>query len=433
MAYLVYGVGCSDEGKGLTTERIRQILMKIGKQLIMFRVNAGTNASHRIKTDTYEMVTKHLPSCLLKSAQDEITLVIGPGMVLNIEELLNEIETRPDKQFLFGHVRIASTIPIVLPMFIESNKTAESNKKYGTTNQGTGKTNIARLNRSCSRLYDFEHLDNNTVSSAVLHDKIKFACKTQHIEATDEDITVYIDKVRTIYDKLARYLGAFCVDYTILMKEIDSLDCNMLVEGCNGYLICCIFGQHPYGTSCMTTANALLAYTNINPTKLKAIHGVMGAYFCCLNKRAFPTEITDEGILIKIRGKCNETDPAENMPRRIGWVDLPAIRKALPYGGITIHLNKLDALAGVGKIKVCTQYKINGRFYDVMPDDEYLLTNIEPIYEELDGWQEDIKYCREFERLPSNAKKYISFLENKLNIKVAYIGVGDKVDDFIIC
>jgi len=157
----------------------------------------------------------------------------------------------------------------------------------------------------------------------------------------------------------------------------------------------------------------------------------MGAYFCCLNKRAFPTEITDEEILAKIRGKCNETDPAENMPRRIGWFDLPAIRKALPYGDITIHLNKLDALSGILTLKVCTQYRINGTLYDVMPDDEYLLTNIEPIYETFDGWQEDIRSYKSFDRLPENAKTYIAFLENKLNIKVTYIGVGDKVVDFI--
>jgi|GEM_PF-876316 len=428
MAHLVFGAGYSDEGKGLSTERIRS-LFENGKEMYIFRCNAGTNASHRVKTNEYEIVTKHLPSTLVKNSVAKITLIIAPGMVLNLEELFKEVEQRPDLSVLKDKVKIASSIPLVLPGFIALNKAEQS--KFGSTNQGTGTTNVSRLKRHCIRLYDIAHAVDEKEFNKICA-KIKFSYEQLEISESHENIKAYLTSMVTIYKLLLQYLGDFAVDYTQLIKKINKANCNVLVEGCNGALICNMFGQHPYGTSCMTGPNALLAYTNLDPMKVVKVHGIMGAYICCLNKRVMPTEFFDEEILEQIREKCNETDPAENMVRRLGWFDAPAVRKSLPYDNIVLHLNKLDALTGIKKLKICTHYVIDEEEYEIMPDDEHLLRSIKPVYIELDGWEGDISGCRTCDQLPLNAQKYVAKLEELLDHKIGFIGVGDKIDTYIL-
>lgn len=409
--HIVYGLGYSDEGKGIAVARIYKSF-DTQKKIYVLRCNAGTNASHTIETQDIKMVTMHLPSVIL-SKDSDTTFVITPGMVFNPFVFFDELNKRPDKDNLKGKVKIASTVPIVLPFYIVSNKNEKTGQKFGTTNQGTGVANRARLNRHCIRPYDII----NCTPEELLN-KIKFSCETLNIEVKDTDIEECIVKLKDTFGQLHEILGDFSTDYSSFVRRINSEDCDVIVEGCNGALICNVFGQVPYVTSCMTGINAMLAYTNLDPTKIMKIHCVTGAYICCLNKRILPTEIKDQTIIQELRQKCNEIDSAEDMERRLGWFDLPALRKALPFvnGKMVLHLNKFDAIMSVKRefIPVCTHYKINGQFYEIMPDDEHLLKDAIPVYK-------DIPF-----------DNYIQFIEEQLGIHIEYIGVGPKIDNFEI-
>lgn len=428
---VVYGAGYSDEGKGVVVDRVFDRI----KHKYIIRCNAGTNASHRICTESYEMVTRHLPSVVVKSESDTI-LVLAPGMVLNLRMFVGELSERVDKDELYGHVLIASNIPLVLEGYIEKNKNEVTGSEFGSTNQGTGVTNTCRVKRHCLRLYDLK------CPVDVIESKIRFNYEQLGLDVSN--VGVVAAELKESYQQIMQILGEECIcDYTRLIRDINDGEEGVLVEGCNGALICNMFGQHPYVTSCMTTANALLAYTNLDAFRLRYVHAVMGAYICCLNKRVFPTEITDENVIRHIREKCNEVDPAENMERRVGWFDVPAIRKALPYTsakirqstfspefgdypdyGVILHLNKFDVLEGLDSVKICTGYvdSLTGDEYEIMPDDEYVLKRIQPVYKELSGWNNSCSQA---------ADAYIRELTWRLGACVWWVGMGHKTKDYV--
>ena len=299
------------------------------------------------------------------------------------------------------------------PFYIVSNQKETTAQKFGSTNQGTGVTNRARLNRHCIRLYDLDKCNNET-----LYEKIKFSCSTLNLNISENEIKACVIELKETYKKIKEIIGDFCTDYSSLIRNINGEDCNVVVEGCNGALICNMFGQHPYVTSCMTGINAMLAYSNLDPTKIERIHCVTGSYICCLNKRILPTEILDKDIVNQLRKKCNEIDSAEDMERRLGWFDLPALKKALSFTNkkMVLHLNKFDAIGAINQeyIPICTHYMIHGNKYEIMPDDEFLLEHAIAIYE----------------NVPFD--DYVQFIEKQLNIKVLYIGLGPKIKDYEI-
>lgn len=412
-----------DEGKG-------KIVSNLGNNYdYVFRVNASTNASHTVKLDTGEMfVTKQLPSVF---KNNKVKFVVGPGAIMNLNALKEELKSRNDLEDIKNHVKIASSITLLINPYIEKNKKSEYSKKFGSTNQGTGNAVIARDGRHSLKLMDIENLSKGLIKKNDLALKIKESCnQLDYYYFKDKDENYYLEEVELLikdYNEIKEMIGEFSVDYTKLIYELEE-DSKILIEGCNGIMLDNLHGLNPYTTSASTSINALLNGANLSPYCLNYTYVIITGYFCCLNKRPFLTEM-DEADSNKLYKYNSEIDDAEGMKRRLGWFDLPTLRKALAgHKNCKLILNKLDIMKDVENIKVCDYYlNSSGEKIYVMPDNVLELENLKPHYIEIDGWG-NLDGLKE---IPNNLKKFISYIEKEVDRKIVYLGVGRNVNDLI--
>lgn len=418
-----------DEGKG----KIISYLGDKNRYDYVFRVNASTNASHSVQLDNSDelIVTKQLPSVFFNN---NIKFVVGPGAVLNLEALKEEVLQRPDIDIIKNKVFIASSICLLIKPYIEKNKSGEISSKLGSTNQGTGIAVVARTRRHCIRLYDVENAVNGEITKEELKEKIKYLC-------IQIDSELFKNRKESYYDEIARELikdyetikekiGKFSVDYTRFLLSIPEKS-KILIEGCNGIMLDNLHGLTPYTTSSSTSINSLLNGANLSPYLIDKSYIVCTGYFCCLNKRPFITEM-EEYEAKKIYKNNSEIDGAEGMLRRIGWFDLPTLKKALVgHKNSELIINKLDIMKDLDEIKVCTNYIMpNGEKLECMPDNLKILEKVKPEYKIFKGWG-NIENVKDYKFIPEELKEFIKFIEDETKFKVAYIGVGRRKSDLI--
>lgn len=414
-----------DEGKG-------KVVSNLGKKYdYIFRVNASTNASHTVVLeDGKSFVTKQLPSVFGK---DDVKFVVAPGAILNLHALRLELESRNDLDKIYNKVTIASSISLLISPYIDRNKSQNHSKKYGSTNQGTGNAIIARDARHSVKLMDVQNTINNIITFETLVNKIKESCyeldKAFYQDKKEEYFTLEANNLLEDYKKIEKLIGSFCKDYSNFLYNIES-NSNILIEGCNGIMLDNLHGLNPFTTSASTSINSLLNGANISPCYLNEMYVIITGYFCCLNKRPFLTEMDEEDAnsLFKYN---SEVDDAENMKRRLGWFDLPTLRKSLiGHKNAKLILNKLDIMQDLKKVKVCDYYlnEQNKKIY-VMPDDVDQLKQLKPHYKEFKGWGNIDNIDKN--NIPSTLKEFIKYIEKETKEKVAYIGIGRKDKDLI--
>ncbi len=415
-----------DEGKG-------KIVSNLGSNYdYIFRVNASTNASHTVKLDSGEMfITKQLPSVF---KNNKIKFVVGPGAIMNLNALKEELKSRNDIQNINNHVNIASSISLLINPYIERNKNSNHSKKYGSTNQGTGNAIIARDGRHSVKLMDVMNVANGLITKNDLAEKIKESCnQLDYYFFKDKTDKYYLEEAELLindYSEIKEMIGEFSVDYTKLIYELKE-NSNILIEGCNGIMLDNLHGLNPYTTSASTSVNALLNGANLSPCYLNDVYIIITGYFCCLNKRPFLTEMTDEEAL-KIYKYNSEIDDAEGMKRRLGWFDLPTLKKALVgHKNCKLVLNKLDIMQEVEEVKVCDYYltKTDEKVY-IMPDNTLELSNLKPHYITFKGWG-NLDKITNFKDIPKELKEFISYVEKEVDREIVYLGIGRKASDLI--
>ena len=414
-----------DEGKG-------KIVSNLGKNYdYIFRVNASTNASHTVVLeDGKSFVTKQLPSVFGK---ENIKFVVAPGAVLNLHALRLELESRNDLDKIYNNITIASSISLLINPYIDRNKNQNHSKKYGSTNQGTGNAIIARDARHSIKLVDIKNVINNNISLDMVIGKIKDSCyeldKLFYQDKKDEYFKLEAESLIEDFIQIEKMIGIFCKDYSNFLYNIES-NANILIEGCNGIMLDNLHGLNPFTTSASTSINSLLNGANISPYYLNEMYVIITGYFCCLNKRPFLTEM-EEKDANKLYRYNSEVDDAENMKRRLGWFDLPTLKKSLiGHKNAKLILNKLDIMQDLKIIKVCDYYlnEMNEKIY-VMPDDVEELKKLKPHYIEFKGWGNIDNINKNI--IPKELKDYIDYIEKETKEKIAYIGVGRKDKDLI--
>lgn len=429
---VIVGALWGDEGKG-------KLVGAIGRDYdAVLRVNASTNAGHCVDDGARVHVTRQLPSVFSPQAT---LLVIGPGALLNLVALADEAAARPDPDHVRGKVRVASSVALVIRPYVEKGQGGMS-RLIGSTHQGTGPTAVARAARHALHLYDVEAVARGAPGAAdEVHAKLvrtcvetspdRFADGRPDTDAYCRDVLV---ELVAAFRRLEQALGAFCVDYTALLLDLHATGRRALIEGCNGLLLDNLHGAHPNVTSASTNLGAMLCGANVSPAAVGTAYVVAAAYATCLGKRPFPTEMSAADAA-PLRARCDEVDVAQHEPRRLGWLDVPALRKALAgCHGAVLHLNKLDALGGRGgpaTIKLCTRYRLGERVVDVMPDDPRLVRLAAPEYVEVPGWTESIGDVRRFDALPAAAQDYVRHVQRLLPNEVVSVGVGPRNDDLV--
>ena len=410
---LILGLQWGDEGKG----KIVDVLTK--DYDIIARFQGGPNAGHTLEFDGIKHVLHTIPSGIF---HDNKLNIIGNGVVIDPVIFQNEIEKLDElKVDLDGKLLISRKAHLILPthrLIDKASELSKGKKKIGSTLKGIGPTYMDKTGRNGLRVGDLE-LDGWDEKFEVLTNK-----HLNLINNFNVDIEFNIDELKSEFQGSLNFLKKITfIDSEHYLNESIANGKKILGEGAQGSLLDIDFGTYPYVTSSNTTSAGACTGLGIAPNKINQVFGIFKAYTTRVGSGPFPTELHD-AIGQRMAKVGNEFGATTGRPRRCGWLDLVSLKHSITVNGVTeLIMMKGDVLSGIEKIKVCTKYNYKGTNVDYLPF-SILEENITPIYEEIDGWEEDITKVNTYEDLPLNFKNYIKFLEDRLKLKIKIISVG---------
>jgi adenylosuccinate synthase len=300
-------------------------------------------------------------------------------------------------------------------------------KSIGTTGRGIGPAYIDKMARIGLRIGDILH-------PSVFKEKLTSNLSTVNfiLENLYKVPCVDIDDIYIKYMGYAEKLSEYIADTNFLINKMISEDKNLLCEGAQGTLLDIDHGTYPFVTSSNPIAGGACVGLGISPIKISKILGIIKAYTTRVGRGPFPTEIRDS-LGEKIRERGGEYGATTGRSRRCGWLDMVILRHSAMINGFTgIALTKLDILDGIEKIKICIAYKYNGKTIETFPKELKIFENCEPVYIELEGWQESTVGIKDMNKLPQAAQKYINTIETMLGVEVQLISTGQRRDELIV-
>ncbi len=419
---VVIGTQWGDEGKG----RIVDILSE--RVDIVARYQGGNNAGHTIIVDGKTIVLHHIPSGILRKGK---VSVIGNGVVIDPKILLEEIEglQKSGYEVSSDNFKISDRTHVIMPYHKLMDKASESrmgDKKIGTTGRGIGpvyEDKVARRGIKVSDLLYPEHFEQRLKSI--------IAQKNIYIEKVLEAQPLDFEEVFAEYIAYGQQLKSYITDTSLMLYENVKNNKTVLFEGAQGVMLDVDFGTYPYVTSSNAGAGGVCAGTGISPKTIDHIVGISKAYTTRVGEGPFPTEITD-GFGEVLRKAGNEYGATTGRPRRCGWFDAVAVSYSIRVNGInSLMLTKLDVLSDLETIRVCTGYKYKDQVITDFPSNLSILTQCEPIYEEVAGWKSDLSGVSDPKDLPQNLKAYLGKLEDLLETEISLVSVGPSREEFI--
>lgn len=420
--YVVVGLQYGDEGKGKITDVLS------AKSDYVVRFQGGDNAGHTVYAGEEKFVLHLLPSGVL---QCKGKCIIANGVVVNPKAFLKEIGQIEEKGMRTDHVFISRRAHVIMPYHIlldTYREEEEGGTQIGTTKKGIGPCYEDKIARVGIRMVDL-------LNPEVLAEKIKKNLKTKNslFEKYFEKPKLDFDEIYNEFLALGETLKDRIVDTEVELNEAIHDGKNILFEGAQAAMLDIDFGTYPYVTSSSPTTGGVCSGAGVPPTSLQNLIGVAKAYTTRVGNGPFPTELNDE-IGEEMRKVGHEFGATTGRPRRCGWLDLVSLKHATMINGINnLVITKLDVLSGLSILKIATKYKTeDGKIIDYFTSSTTKLYNYEPIYEELEGWTEDITNARTYDELPANAKKYIEFIEKHLGINVYLVSVGPERTQNII-
>ena len=410
---LILGLQWGDEGKG----KIVDVLTE--DYNIIARFQGGPNAGHTLEFDGIKHVLHTIPSGIF---HDNKLNIIGNGVVIDPVILKTEIDKLHELNVdLSEKLMISRKAHLILPthrLIDKASELSKGKKKIGSTLKGIGPTYMDKTGRNGLRVGDLE-LDG-------WEEKLNNLIK-KHLNLVDNfnvDFNYNIQKLTDEFTESIKFLKKikFIDSEHFLNRSIDEGK-KVLGEGAQGSLLDIDFGTYPYVTSSNTTSAGACTGLGVAPNKINKVYGIFKAYTTRVGSGPFPTELFDS-IGERMAKIGNEFGATTGRPRRCGWLDLVSLKHSITVNGVTdLIMMKGDVLSGIDKIKVCTKYNYNGKVVDYMPF-SIMDENIGPVYEEIDGWEEDITQAKSYNDLPLNFKNYVEFLEDKLNLKIKIVSVG---------
>ena len=418
-AFIVLGAQWGDEGKGKMTDYLAE------EANVVVRFQGGNNAGHTVVVGDKEYKLHLIPSGILY--EDKLN-VIGNGVVVDPKALFEEIDylegvgvkVTPEKLIISDRAQLIMPYHKVLDKLKEQ---ARGKNDIGTTGKGIGPCYTDKFERCGIRVCDLMHED-------VFTEKLK-----ENIEMKNAYITkvlggepVSFDEILKEYLEFAKKLRPFVQDTSVRVYNDIKADKTVLFEGAQGMLLDIDYGTYPYVTSSNTTAGGVANGVGIGPNMITNAVGITKAYTTRVGKGPFPTELLNEtGDWIREKG--HEYGVTTGRSRRCGWLDLVIVKTACRVSGLTsLAVTKIDTLAGLDKLMVCVGYKFNGEVIDYFPASLEDLAKCEPVYEEFDGWGDEVADARSYDELPENAKKYLKRIEEFTNTDISIVSVGPKRD-----
>ena len=420
--YVVVGLQYGDEGKGKITDILS------AKSDYVVRFQGGDNAGHTVYVGDEKFVLHLLPSGVL---QCKGKCVIANGVVVNPKAFIHEIEEIEKRGLKTDHIFISRRAHVIMPYHIlldTYREEEEGGTQIGTTKKGIGPCYEDKIARVGIRMIDL-------LNPEILREKIEKNLKVKNalFEKYYGKPALNIDEVYREFLEIGQQLKNRIVDTELELNEAIKEGKNILFEGAQALMLDIDFGTYPFVTSSSPSTGGVCTGAGIPPTSLQNLIGVAKAYCTRVGNGPFPSELNDE-LGEKIRQVGHEFGATTGRPRRTGWLDLVSLKHACMINGINnLVITKLDVLTGIKNLKIVTKYKTeDNKIIDYFTSSTTKLYDYEPIYEVLDGWDEDITKARSYEELPKNAKKYIEFIENYLGINVYLVSVGPERSQNII-
>ena len=394
----VIGMEWGDEGKGKIIDFLAE------KADVIARFNGGNNAGHTIEADNKKIVLHLIPSGVMRK---NTLNVAGNGLVIDPKVLLHEIKNLEKNKIMISteNFVVSENAHIILPHHIEEDK--KIGGTIGTTARGIGPAYTDKAARIGLRVYEFA---DETIF------KKRFGSEEFYSE----------------YKNYAEALKPYVNDTSTIMNYAIDKNKKVIFEGAQGTLLDIDHGTYPFVTSSSCTTGGVCTGLGISPRKVQSVMGVCKAYKTRVGNGPFPTEITN-AVGQKIQSAGKEFGATTGRARRIGWFDALVGKYSVMINGIdSIALTKLDVFTTIEKLKICVAYKYKGNILKNFTTNMKVLQNCEPVYEEFDGWWDDITKVKAYDKLPNNAKKYLRRIEDLLQVPISIISIGPKREQTIV-
>ena len=413
---VVMGAQWGDEGKG----KIVDILTE--KADIIVRFQGGNNAGHTLVVDGEQVILHLIPSGILHGSK---RCLIGNGVVLDPVVFLQEVDKLAAKGIDVGPGRlvVSKKTHCIMPYHKLLDAAREAYKsasdKIGTTGRGIGPSYEDKMSRIGVRAGDLADMEllRAKIGRALAEKNVLFE-KLYGAEPLDADAV--FEEVRPAAERLQAYLG----DVAGIIGDTMEEGGNVLFEGAQGTHLDIDHGTYPFVTSSNTVSGNAASGTGCSARSLDEIVAVVKAYTTRVGAGPFPTEL-DDAAGDHMQRVGAEFGATTGRKRRCGWLDLVILRESVRLNGPTgIALTKLDVLGGLDELKLCTSYKYRDGSIIYPPLEENGLAHVEPVYETMPGWSEDISGCRSVDEMPEAARNYIARIEEVLGVPVSIASVG---------
>ncbi|MBU4561296.1 adenylosuccinate synthase [bacterium] len=419
---IIVGTQFGDEGKG----KFIDLLAKRADYIA--RYQGGANAGHTIVINGEQFIFHLIPSGILHKKKK---CVIGNGLVVDPQTLLEEIENLKKRGIsVEGRLFISENAHIVMPyhkLLDRVSELARKGKKIGTTGRGIGPCYTDKIARTGIRVADL--IDEKTFQKKlkkILDEKNQLLRKIYHQKEFS------YRKILTEYSSYGRKIKRYVTNTSLLINRAMDKGKSVLFEGAQGTFLDIDWGTYPYVTSSHPVVGGALTGLGVGPTRIDRVIGVAKVYTTRVGEGPLPTEFPKR-LGERVREKGKEYGATTGRPRRCGWIDLVLLRSAIQINGLdSLILTKLDVFDKLEEIKICTHYRYRGKRMDYFPNSLKVLSQCQPQYEVLKGWQESISGIESYKKLPPTAKKYVKRIKKLLGIKIALISVGPQRDQTII-
>jgi len=412
-ASVVVGTQWGDEGKGKATDYLAD------RMDLVVRYQGGNNAGHTILAEGHTLKLQLIPSGIL---YPHITSVIADGVVVDPRVLLEEMDGLAAVGVDPSRLMVSGNCHMIMPYHLELEKVTErflGKNALGTTKRGIGPAygdKAARIGLRIQDLFD----------EKIFREKLDVALREKNLVLTRVygRLPLTVGLIVDDYMRYAERLRPHIADTSKLIHDALRGGKNVLLEGAQGTMLDLDKGTYPFVTSSNPVTGYALASAGIGPREVERVIGITKAYVTRVGAGPFPTE--DHGPGGERLGMLGqEFGTVTGRKRRCGWFDAVILRYASRVNGLTeLFVTKLDVLSGFPTLKVCTAYRAEGETFEDVPPHQSLFHAAEPVYEELDGWDEDLTAARSIQDLPSAARAYLDRLAELGGVPISVVSVG---------
>lgn len=418
---MVLGTQWGDEGKGKIVDYLAQ------KADVVIRSQGGNNAGHTIVVDDKAFALRLLPSGILFSDK---TCIIGSGVVVNPEVLLQELDGMKEKGVKVSKLEISTRAHVIMPYHIridEEDEKLKGDAKIGTTKNGIGPCYADKINRVGIRIGDL--MDKDIFAKKLrVNLKLKnrlfetyYGCQGFDFDTIYQEYLGYAERIRP-YVKDTNYSA------NVYVNEGK----KVLFEGAQATMLDIDHGTYPFCTSSNPTAGGACTGSGVGPRRMENIVGVVKAYTTRVGAGPFPAEQNNE-VGEYLRNTGHEFGTVTGRPRRCGWLDTAVVKYAAMLNSLDyLAITRLDILDDLDTIKICTGYRYNGQLLPEYPASLEVLEQVEPVYEDMPGWKTDISACKTYDELPEAARKYVERISELVGVPLGIVSVGPNRSQTII-